>query len=91
MPKVKVKKVTVSIKKGTARVGSIPAEADGKVKGGRGKDVTVRVNRKTPQEEINELHQNQIKVLCQRVSAFENAWHRRAWRYLNKPIGILPW
>lgn len=41
----------------------------------------------TQDEKIN-LLQNQVKGLCKR---FENVWYRRAWRFLNKPIGVLPW
>ena len=91
MPKFKIKGVTVSVRKGSARVGSIPAEADGKVNGKQGKGLTVRVNRKTPQEEINDLHREQGEALCKRIAKLENTWYRRAWRFLNKPIGVLPW
>jgi hypothetical protein len=84
MSKLKINKVTVSVKRGTARVKGLPAGTKGKVQGKEGKDVTVSINRKAPQEETNDLLLEQNKVLCTRLEKLENTWPRRLWKILNK-------
>ena len=58
---------------------------------GKDSNVQVKVNREELQNEKIDLLRKQNEILDARVAAFENAWHRRIWRYLNKPIGVLPW
>lgn len=88
MPKIVIKKATVTLKRHKGR----PQKVTASVKGNPDDDkVTLKVKGGDLTEEKLELLLAQNARLCTRVALLEamaqNTWYRRLWRFMNKPIG----
>lgn len=93
MPKLKIKGVTVRVKRQgveirkSKNVASLAGTSEINSKDGKPEGVAIKVQTGTTTEQKLRLLLNQNTELCKRIAKLEGVWYKRLWRFMNKPIG----